>query len=286
MKNQWLIFLLTGFLTTSCIDEPMPKACFTYEHHMVFGDGPIGMTDSVQFNNCSTDAESYLWDFGDGQFSNETSPMHVFSQDMPAIVSLTAMNGSNTNVLTDTIWEWAIVYKPNIYLYPTETMNLCVSINFPKGGKVIHSIPDYSLGWCVNIEPSGKINNSYDYLFYESVQPNIWQHEKGWCIAKDNLEPFFTNNMQERGFAPNEINDFISYWIPILKTSPFYKIYPQEKSNIEQLINLDFSKQPQVFYRLYYVIEPVEESVSITEPKSTRFEREGFTAVEWGVVLN
>jgi PKD repeat protein len=286
MKKQIYFFLFYSLIVISCQDDPMPKACFTYQHQMSFINGPIGMVDSVQFTNCSSNADNYLWEFGDGQFSSEASPMHVFSQDLPAIVSLTAMNGSNTDILTDTIWEWAIVYKPNIYLYPKENTNLCVSLDFPKGGTVVKSIPEYKNAWCVQVQTNGKIDNNYDYLFYESAQPNIWQHEKGWCIAQENLQQFFTNDMQKRGFAQNEIDDFITYWIPLLNQTAYYTIYPQEKQTIDQVISLEFSKQPDVIYRLFYVLEAATEQKLLAEPQSSHFERNGFTAVEWGVVLN
>ncbi len=212
--------------------------------------------------------------------------MHIYNQSMPTIVSLTAFNGENTDVLTDTIFDWVVVYKPNIYLYPKENLEICVNLSFPKGGKVIASIPEYMSGWCVNVTSDGKIDNEFDYLFYESAQPNIWQRTNGWCMEQSKLESFFKTDMANRGFAQNEINDFIEYWIPLMNEFPFYTIYPQTKEAINRVIAVDFSVQPDVFYRLFYCVKGSQTSVNLDEPFYTPFIRNGFTAVEWGVVMD
>lgn len=47
---------------------------------------------SFQFMNLSTQAESYLWDFGDGQFSIEENPTHTYAEEGDYQVSLTCTN--------------------------------------------------------------------------------------------------------------------------------------------------------------------------------------------------
>ena len=84
-----------------------------------------------------------------------------------------------------------VAYKPNIYLYPIEKTQLKVNLEFPKGGKVIKSIPEYGKGWNISVDTNGIISESYSYLFYESSQPNIWQREYGWTIKVEELEFFF-----------------------------------------------------------------------------------------------
>ena len=54
------------------------KACFSYNiTEMVGGE--------VQFKNCSENATSYLWDFGDGKFSNDKEPKHLFDGNLSLI---------------------------------------------------------------------------------------------------------------------------------------------------------------------------------------------------------
>ncbi|MCK5740171.1 PKD domain-containing protein, partial [bacterium] len=60
----------------------------------------------VQFNNLSRYADTYLWDFGDGETSTEENPLHCYNSSQKYYtVSLTATNvtGSDTETKTDYI---------------------------------------------------------------------------------------------------------------------------------------------------------------------------------------
>lgn len=179
-----------------------------------------------------------------------------------------------------------VVYKPNIYVYPKQTLNISVALSFPKGGRVVESIPLYGSGWNVMVTPEGKMNNQYDYLFYESEQPDEWQYKTGWTIAKDSLEIFFKSNLAAYHFKANEIRDFIDYWIPRLTDHNYYHIYPQERPVIEELIKVRFSSEPENFLRLFYVVKG-SSAPSPLQPHtiSNTVPRTGYHAAEWGVVL-
>lgn len=178
------------------------------------------------------------------------------------------------------------VLKPNIYIYPETKLSLHVSIIFPRGGSVIESIPLYENGWNIEVEPSGKINNIFDYLFYESENPDLCQYRSGWIIKKDDLTSFFTQNMLETGFIQKEIDDFIEYWIPLLNNYSSYAIYPQYALDIEKMIELNFSCKPNNVLRLFYVIKGVNgDKINIAVPIIPRFVRKGFSVTEWGVII-
>lgn len=181
----------------------------------------------------------------------------------------------------------AVVYKPNIYIYPDQELQIEVSLSFPQGGQVIASIPTYNEGWNVSVSPNGKIDDKYDFLFYESEQPNVWQTSQGWCIPKTNLESFFTQNMTEYGFEDNEIDDFIEYWIPRWENENYYAIYPQNKEIIESVIALHLSETPDNILRRFYLVKEVDINISnnLTIPEIETFNRNGFVVAEWGVVL-
>ena len=256
-----------------------PIACFNYSYQ-----GDEIWETYVVFTNCSENADSYLWDFGDGTTSVEENPVHYYSEDGMFTVSLTVSNESgsdsaNAMVLVD----WTMVDKPNIYLYPDENIELCLSLEFPEEGQVIKSIPLYNDGWCVSIDASGKIDNEYDYLFYESVQPDVWQYEEGWCIKRKSLTEFFEAIMGEYEFSDKEIKDFIDYWIPRLVEHEYYNIYPQLNNQIEKVIQLNFSIEPDNVFRLFYGIIGTSEYSELPAPEIEKIKRDGFTVVEWGV---
>ncbi len=179
-----------------------------------------------------------------------------------------------------------VVYKPNIYIYPNEQFDLTVKLSFPMGGQLVTSIPEYGTGWHVQVDTSGLINKTYSFLFYESIQPDVWQKNSGWTIPADSLALFFRKNMADYGFRGREIDDFIEYWIPRLHDYPLYSIYPQTKSIIDNVIQLDFSKQPENILRLFYVIKGQNQIPGkLTVPTIDSFTREGYFVTEWGVIL-
>lgn len=179
-----------------------------------------------------------------------------------------------------------MVYKPNIYIYPNEQILLTVKLDFPIGGKIVTSIPEYGTGWNISVDTNGLIDNTYSYLFYESIQPDIWQNNSGWIIKIDHLESFFRKNMADYGFKGREIDDFIDYWIPRLDDYTFYSIYPQTDRLIDNVIRLNFSKEPDNLLRLFYVIEGHNQLIGIiVEPTIDDFKRDGYFVAEWGVIL-
>ncbi len=130
------------------------------------------------------------------------------------------------------------------------------------------------------------IDGQYGYLFYESEQPDYGQYETGWIVELTELEAFFRSNLTLTGFNTQEIEDFVDYWIPLLDYSPYYAIYPQYNEQLEEMIQLDFSVQPDNLIRLIYSIRGLESGkLVLPEPEIPAFCRDGFTVSEWGVIL-
>lgn len=177
-------------------------------------------------------------------------------------------------------------FKPNIYIYPEETTELDVDIVFPHGGRITTSVPDYNDGWHITVEPSGKIDGQFEYLFYESLQPDYGQYATGWVVMREELEDFFRSNMAQTGFNETEIDDFIEYWIPRLTDYPYYAIYPQYNNELNNMLKLEFSTEPANLIRLIYSVRGLQEdNLNIEPPAIPPFDREGFTVAEWGVIL-
>ena len=182
--------------------------------------------------------------------------------------------------------DTAVVRKPNIYLYPQRKCSVNVELDLPLGGSIVKSIPEYQNGWKVEVDPGGKINGEFDYLFYESSNPDKFQYSHGWIIGSNRLQIFFQKNLSDAGFNRKEINDFIEYWIPKLTDYRYYIIYPQHIRIIEQMIKLKVTSKPESILRYYYVIKGSNnKDVQINIPEISKFIRKGFTVTEWGVVL-
>ncbi|MEM1320161.1 MAG: PKD domain-containing protein [Bacteroidota bacterium] len=76
----------------------------------IFVDGPPFaafttsiLLNNVVFTNLSTNADSYLWDFGDGNFSTEISPEYNYAQDGFYNITLTAFNDCGSTTTTTVI---------------------------------------------------------------------------------------------------------------------------------------------------------------------------------------
>jgi hypothetical protein len=179
-----------------------------------------------------------------------------------------------------------VAYKPNIYIYPQVKSIVSIKLEFPLGGTMIESIPTYSGEWRVEVEPTGKIDGKYDYLFYECQNPDAYQYHAGWILNRDSLSTFFMTNLFESGFSEHEIRDFTDYWVPRLINYRYYFVYPQYTNDIDQVIKLQINKTPDKLLRLFYVIQGSENNIAnLHEPIVPKFTRTGFVVTEWGVVL-
>ena len=177
-----------------------------------------------------------------------------------------------------------IVRKPNIYIYPTQQIELNVKLNFPCGGKILDSAPKYLNGWNIQVDPLGIINNYYTYLFYEARIPEVLQRKNGWIVKGKNLEKFFERNLNGLLFSEKEISDFLGYWMPLLKKDKTYVIYPHYTRELSKIIDINFSVQPDNIIRVLYLIEEYNNNSKVQTPQIPVYKREGFTVLEWGVV--
>src|SRR5574344_1709917 len=124
--NIILVVLLVVVLFSGCEEDEdniEVKACFNY----TFTEVAAG---EVQFVNCSENAKSYLWNFGDSTTSNEKEPKHIFAGNFPYHVSLIAINGKNCDTLS--LIVTSIRQPRRIFVW---------KLNFRKGGQLPSLFP-------------------------------------------------------------------------------------------------------------------------------------------------
>jgi PKD repeat protein len=99
LKNVTLLMALFGLITvSSCKKEDTIAegvSCF------VNSPNAVDVGETVSFTNCSQNASSYNWNFGDGSSSNLSSPNHVYTSAGTYEITLTSENvdglGSSTS---------------------------------------------------------------------------------------------------------------------------------------------------------------------------------------------
>ena len=81
----------------------------------------------MQFTNNSVNADSYLWEFGDGTTSTEKNPIHIFDSAKIYRIKLTATNvcgASNRSIFLDlTLTGTENSDEIETYVYPNPTKN-------------------------------------------------------------------------------------------------------------------------------------------------------------------
>lgn len=245
-----------------------------------FADQPIAV--SVPGGTSITTKTDAQGRYGVADLSVGDYIIHFAYQGVP--YSFVVSNTSGTDYREISFIEPNVAYAPDIYLYPEITSQIQVVVDFPEGGKIIESEPPYNSGWDVSVTPEGIIDGQYDYLFYEAEMTNKLNHQYGWLLNGENLENEFRTLLARLGFVGREIDDFVEYWIPKIGETKWLAVYPQD---VESMIRLDISPQPDNILRALFLFRPLEIEISIPRPPYSQPEiiRDKFTVVEWGAII-
>lgn len=184
--------------------------------------------------------------------------------------------------------------KPVIYLYPTKPTNVSVKITIP--GKITVSIPKYeeNEGWKnVLAYPNGDLiykNNKYSELFYETIQERTTPPAAGWVVKMSNLKAKLTVITTKLGLKENEQQEFLSYWLPRLKDleKPYVFVSVFTGNEKQSIDKVDISPKPDTFieFIMYYKGVDAPFNIKPLELPQDIPPRTGFTAVEWGGILD
>ena len=108
---------------------------------------------------------------------------------------------------------------------------------------------------------------------------------RGEIVESSELLEFLETSLNEFGFNSKEKSDFITYWYPIMKDETNLYIYFMFNEECNIFAELNVQPTPDVIARFYMLWQPVNELKSWKTPenqKIPRFDRTGFTLLEWG----
>ncbi|MBZ9687453.1 hypothetical protein G9F72_014070 [Clostridium estertheticum] len=187
-------------------------------------------------------------------------------------------------LLTGCVPPEAKVKKPVIYLYPTSQQTVSVKLEYK--GELTCTYPEYKDGWKVNARQDGTLTNladnrEYSYLYWEGVSNNKWDMSKGFVVAGTETEKFLQEKLEYLGLTPKEYNEFIVYWLPVMKDNK-YNLITFAGKDYEDIAKLKITPNPDSILRIMMVFKPLNKSIKIEEQKLNQFVRKGFAVVEWG----
>jgi len=177
-----------------------------------------------------------------------------------------------------------VAEKPVIYLYPEETMEVTVRLNY--NGELFCTYPEYDEGWTVIAHPDGTLINKkdgkeYSYLFWEGKSDVEYDMSKGFVVKGEDTAGFLQEKLEYIGLTPREYNEFIVYWLPRMQNNPYNLITFQNEVYTDNA-RLEITPEPDSVLRVFMAYKPLKEAVSIEEQTLEPFKREGFTVIEWG----
>jgi hypothetical protein len=201
------------------------------------------------------------------------------------------LNTPSSQLLNDAALCGA-AYKPVIYLYPTTAELVNVRLSYPTGFAA--TIPSYnpSTGWNVLAKPSGELTNiidgkQYPYLYWEGNKANFnFDMSQGFVVPGSQTAGFLNNELPKIGLNKAETAAFIQYWAPRMQHNNYSLIHFAGK-DYTSMAKLDITPKPKSLLRVFMAEEPIAQPITVTPQTFPAFQRNGFTAVEWGgTILN
>jgi hypothetical protein len=182
--------------------------------------------------------------------------------------------------------------KPVIYMYADEDLE--VKVDLDPIGEFVFTYPEYKEGWNVVVNQSGGINvdgRTYPYLFWEAKSPkleySITENKlNGFVLASKEVATFFEEKLSLVGFNQTEITDFITYWGAILSQKDYAFVqFIIDENYQNDIAKIKISPEPSSMKRVFILCSPIDSpdlGVEVSPQELKKFERNGFTVVEWG----
>ncbi len=183
--------------------------------------------------------------------------------------------------------DWApdpnAVYKPVIYLYPTEKTEVTVKLDY--SGHLTCTYPAYNDGWTVTASPDGILTDAngqtYNYLYWEGETYTQYDMTKGFCVKGEDTAAFLEDALAKLGLNRREANEFIVFWLPLMQENP-YNIISFQTDVYTESAKLTVTPTPDTVIRVFMAYKSADNYVEIEAQELTAPAREGFTVIEWG----
>lgn len=186
------------------------------------------------------------------------------------------------------MYSQAVLLKPIIYLYPEETTEVSVQLDYK--GELLYTYPVYPQdGWNVSASPDGTLisldtDKEYYALFWEGVpHQQLSIGESGFVVKGEETVAFLEEALATLGLNRREAMEFIIFWQPRMQNNP-YNLIHFSTEEYEALAGLTITPTPETIIRVMMVFEPLMTPIAIDQQNLSELKkvRKGFTVVEWG----
>lgn len=180
------------------------------------------------------------------------------------------------------------VEKPLIYLYPEKQAEISLQVDFK--GHLDFTYPPYENGWQVRAQPDGTLTDKNDgrehqYLFWDGkmqFSKEQTTYSSGFVVHKDSLVAFFQKYLPQMGLKPQEYNDFIVFWTPLMQKNEWNFIHFRTGTAYEAISTNIVHPKPDTEIRVFMDFAKVAKPFDIPAQELSTPQRKGFTLVEWG----
>ena len=186
--------------------------------------------------------------------------------------------------------------KPVLYLYPTRTMQLSVSLDYE--GKLTYTYPtpqtqaEGGVTWHVTASPDGDLTDAsgrhYPSLFWEGEGTMALTQDKGFVVEAGAAAAFLEDKLSTLGLSEREAAEFITFWGPRIaergRALVTFATDEYARKAVYRLTDVSSGAEivPETFIRVYIVIGDVPQAAVPEQKLVPAPARTGFTAVEWG----
>lgn len=178
------------------------------------------------------------------------------------------------------------VRKPVIYINTNESIDIALKVK--PVGEFTFTYPEHGTeGWNFTANPDGTLmlaDKKLDYLFWEGVQSGVQvDTEQGFCVAGNSVVSFLEEKLSHLGFNDREMQDFITFWAPIMQENPYnYVNFIVGKAYDNSIASYESSVRFDSELRVFMAFEPLNEEIKLQEQSLPVFERTGLSLIEWG----
>lgn len=184
-----------------------------------------------------------------------------------------------------------VAYKPIIYAYAKAPT--AVNLQLKPKGDFTFTYPVYEDGWFFQVSENGMIEQgkkTYPYLFWEGELEDLTFQKKGnqipgFLVKTDTIVDFLEHQLTACGLNYREKVDFITFWVPRMKVSPFVLVqFLIDEDYDASIAEITLNPEPDAMRRVYmiYASYASKPKLKLKPQEFEPIDRKGFTLIEWG----